>query len=632
MCLKDNFYNHVNKKWLEESKIPNDRSSISAFAEIDLKNDEIFKNAFIQWKNGINIPNDKDIQKAISLYIQATDFEKREELGITPALKYIKKIEEIKDLEDLTNKYSELEKDGYTLPLSIVIDNDFKDPNKYIINLAYSNNILPERSYYFEEKEEGDRLLSIYKDVCLKILKEFNYTQDYSNKIISEALEFDRLYAEYTMTAQEEADVINSYNPRKTKELKDYFNYMNINKIIFEIYNKKVFKLNVLHTRFIENFNKVYNPLNFEKIKSWMILKTILSTTSYLTEKLRHIADEYSKALTGRPETMDKEKYAYNLARDIFSMPLGCWYGKNYFGEVAKKDVEDMVYTMIKVFKQQLLKNQWLSKSTIKKAIRKLNSIVPFIGYPDKYESYYSEFVFKSYELGGNLLDNIFNFNKLVQRYEIEQFKKGPDKELWHMPAYMVNAYFNPPYNQIVFPAGILQPPLYSINYTRSQNWGSTGATIAHEISHSFDNNGAKFDEKGRLNNWWTKEDLEKFEIKVNEMVKLFDGKEVEAGKCDGLLTVSENIADAGGNICALECLKLEKNYSLEEFFTQHAISWRDKTRKELQEILMKTDVHAPNELRCNIQMSNLDDFNEYYNLKEGDKMYLAPEKRVKIW
>lgn len=632
MELKQNYYKYVNKKWLEETKIPDDRASIGSFSEIDIRNEEIFKKAFSDWKQGINVPEDKDIQKAIYLYIQASDFEKREELGITPALKYIQRIEKINSFEELVDDYINLEKDGYSLPLSVFVDTDFKDTNKYVANFSYPSNILPERSYYFEQKEEGDRLLGIYKDMCLKILKEFNYSEEDANYIIDNAISYDKLFAEFTMTAQQEADVINYYNPIKTKDLRLNCSYINLNKLLEELFNKIIYKVNVTHLPFMNNFDKLFNPTNFSKIKSWILLNTILSTTPYLTENIRQLADEYSKALTGRPTTPDKEKQAYLLVKKLYRMPLGCWYGKNYFGPEAKKDVEDMVSTMIKVFKQMLLKNTWLSKETIKKAVRKLNAITPFIGYPDRYEPYYSKFVFKSYELGGNLLENVFNFSRLIEQYYRDEYVNGPDKELWHMAPHEVNAYFNPSHNQIVFPAGILQPPLYSINNTRSQNWGSTGCTIAHEISHSFDNNGAKFDEKGRLRNWWTEKDLEKFDEKIKQMAELFQDQEVEGGKCDGLLTVSENIADAGGNACAIICLMMEKDYNLEEFFTQHAISWRQNMRKEMQEILIKTDVHAPVELRCNIQMSILDEFNEYYKLKEGDKMYLAPEKRVKIW
>jgi len=200
------------------------------------------------------------------------------------------------------------------------------------------------------------------------------------------------------------------------------------------------------------------------------------------------------------------------------------------------------------------------------------------------------------------------------------------------MPAHQVNAYYNPSFNIIVFPAAILQAPFYSLKQTASENYGGIGAVIAHEISHAFDNNGSQFDEFGNLSNWWTDEDLKHFEGLAQEMIEEFDGLETEAGKCNGKLVVSENIADAGGLSCALEAAKGEEKPDIKGFFLNWARIWCMKSSLERQKLLLAIDVHAPNVLRANVQPKNLQDFYDVFDVHEGDGMWLEPEKRIHIW
>ena len=200
------------------------------------------------------------------------------------------------------------------------------------------------------------------------------------------------------------------------------------------------------------------------------------------------------------------------------------------------------------------------------------------------------------------------------------------------MPASMVNAYYSPQNNQIVFPAAILQKPYYSLEQTASENYGGIGAVMAHEISHAFDNNGAKFDETGSLANWWTEKDLTAFKEKSKDMIALFDGVETGYGKCNGELTVSENIADSGGLRAALEASKKLPDHDYELFFKNWARVWRKKGSLEYNQLLLTIDVHGPAILRANMQLSNLPEFQDYYKLSKEDKMYLAKEKMVSIW
>ena len=244
----------------------------------------------------------------------------------------------------------------------------------------------------------------------------------------------------------------------------------------------------------------------------------------------------------------------------------------------------------------------------------------------------YSQFKVIPAEQGGTLLANALHFSQLKRLADYQKWNQPVERAEWEMSADTVNAYYHPFRNIIVFPAAILQTPFYSLKQSSSQNFGGIGAVIAHEISHAFDNNGSLFDEYGNLNNWWTEDDQKHFQKLADQMIAEFDGLEIAGGKVNGKLTVSENIADAGGLSCALEAAKKDADVDLVDFFMNWATIWRMKARPEYTQLLLSIDVHAPNKLRANVQVQNLADFYQVFDIQPNDAMYLAPEKRVRIW
>lgn len=284
---------------------------------------------------------------------------------------------------------------------------------------------------------------------------------------------------------------------------------------------------------------------------------------------------------------------------------------------------------MIGVYKDRLANNTWLQKETIDKAITKLNVITPHIGYPEKLPETYAK---KVIDENLSLVENARNLAKISIAHSWSKWNKPVDRDEWHMPAHMVNAYYDPQQNQIVFPAAILQAPFYSLDQSSSANYGGIGAVIAHEISHAFDTNGASFDEHGSLNNWWTDEDYAAFKERTDKVVEQFDGIDFAGGKTNGKLTVSENVADLGGLAAALEAAKKDADFSAEDYFTNFATIWRMKAREEYLQLLLSVDVHAPGKLRTNVQLPNFDDFFTTFDVKEGDGMWRQPEDRVVIW
>lgn len=273
-----------------------------------------------------------------------------------------------------------------------------------------------------------------------------------------------------------------------------------------------------------------------------------------------------------------------------------------------------------------------MSKATKQKAIKKLETMTIKIGYPNKWEDY-SSIKIDSYKNGGSLLGNIKNIDEYARIKMLRDWEKPLDKEKWEMTPQTINAYYNPIINEIVFPAAILQDPFYKYGASTATNLGGIGMVIGHEISHAFDDQGSKFDENGNMVNWWTSEDLKKYESKTKKLASQYSKYEVLPNTfLNGNLTLGENIADLGGALSALETLKATKNPNYDEFFKSFSKVWRSLDTEETSRYLIKVDPHSPGKFRVNGILTNIDEFYEVYGVKEGDLMYTKPEDRIVIW
>lgn len=303
---------------------------------------------------------------------------------------------------------------------------------------------------------------------------------------------------------------------------------------------------------------------------------------------------------------------------------------KKHFGQAAKSDVTNMIDHIIDVYRSRLRQNDWLSDQTKAEAINKLEKMHYYIGYPDKVSD-----LTKSFDVDEQktYFENLANVTRVQVKYNFDNYNKPVDKSIWSMASYDVNAYYTPVENAIYFPAGILQAPFYSQKQSVASNYGGIGTVIGHEITHAFDNNGAQFDEAGDMKDWWTKADYKAFEQKTKAMQNLFDGIKIYGKTVNGKQTVSENIADAGGLSASYQALQsADKDAKVKEYFENWARIWRQKSSLQYAQYAMSLDVHAPNELRANVQLKNFDPFYEAYSIKKGDDMYLPKKDRVSIW
>lgn len=628
--IKDNFYKAVNDKWLENAVIPDDQPSMSAFLELHLDIEKTLMDLTNKWakdQTDLNV----HLQQFVKFYNMTKDFDKKEELGTTPIKPYMEKIEGLNSLKDLEDNLKNLIIHSLDTPFGFSVMQDFKDSSTQILYFGSARLFLPDTSYYQDEATKK-QLLGLFEATTTQLLLLYGYTKEDAKILITNALKFDELLVPVTKSSVEAADYVKMYNPVKRSEVIKQTKNLNIMALADSLVGDKVDTLIVMNLDYLNAFDEIIKEENFEIIKSWMILKNLIGFSSLLTDEIRIAGGAFGRALSGIKEAQNKEKFGFYQAYNKFSQAVGLYYGENYFGPVAKNDVKNMVHEMIGVYKQRIKNNTWLQDKTKAKAIKKIETISVHVGYPDELPPYYDQYEISNYEEGSNVVEQTIEINKLVIKYGYSQYKQKPNKNIWSMPASMVNAYFNPSNNQIVFPAAILQKPYYSLEQSSSANYGGIGAVIAHEISHAFDNNGAKFDETGSLYDWWTKEDLKAFNEKAEEMIALFDGVETGNGPCNGKLTVSENIADSGGLRCAFEASVHSGNHDNDEFFKNWARVWRQKSSPEYAELLLKVDVHGPAILRANMQLSNMPEFQEHYKITKEDKMYLPKEKMVSIW
>ncbi|MCT3400820.1 M13 family metallopeptidase [Lentilactobacillus hilgardii] len=630
--LKDDLYQAVNGRWEKTAKIPADHSSTGGFMDLNDNIDKELMHDLDDLKAKNKDSFEAPFSEMLKLYELAQNFKKRDADGADPLKPYLEKIENISNFADLNGQLADWVKTGFPLPFGFFVEPDMKNTQ---VNALFANSpslFLPDRTYYENNNPAYDQLMPVLTKTLSQLLVLADYSSNEADEIVESAKKFDAAIAPHVKSAEESADYSKMYNPQKFSEFAKSSSHFDLTKLADGLFGKTPEQIIVTEPKYFEALDEIVNEDSFQDMKNWMLVGTIYSATGYLSEEFRQTGSTFSRALSGKKEATPQKKSAFYLATGTFGQTIGDYYAKKYFGPKAKADVEHMVRNMISVYKNRLQNNTWLGEDTRKKAIVKLNKLGLHVGYPDHIDQLEYKYKVTPENEGGNLFNNMTRIGQVALADNYAKLGQPVDRTKWEMSASTVNAYYDPFKNLIVFPAAILQAPFYSLDQTSSQNYGGIGAVMAHEISHAFDNNGSLFDEMGNLNNWWTKEDHEYFTKLADKMIKEFDGIPFAGGKVNGKLTVSENIADAGGLSCANEAAKNEQDYNLYDFFINWAKVWRMKATTQYKQLLLNIDVHAPAELRANVQVKNLDDFYSTFEVKSGDGMYLKPEDRVKIW
>ncbi|MEO8253390.1 MAG: M13 family metallopeptidase [Flavobacterium sp.] len=639
-----NFYQFVNGSWLNKTQIPADKTSWGTINELRLKTD---KDVLGILKIAATNPKYKattDQGKAINFYKTITDTVARNKKGISPLNPYLKKINAIKNTTDLVAFLNEMEPLGNLGFFSIAIDADAKNSNKNVVYINPGEVGLPDRDYYLSEDADSKEKRAKYVSHVTRMLGYLGQNPAKAKYDAEKILALETAMSKPRFDRVEIRDSRKSYNPMSVADLqkltptvdwKNYLTKLGLNKIDSVVVAQPKY-MAALETIFKEN--KVEDWKAFIR---WTFLNNSAAELSSEIDKANW--DFYAKTLTGAIKQRPLDERALQVVNGSIGEALGKLYVEEKFPVEAKAKAKNMIENIIVAYQNRINNLPWMSTETKAKAIEKLKKINIKIGYPDKWKDY-SALVIKGSKEGGTYFDNSMNLSRWSFQEDIDKLGKPVDKTEWHMSPQTVNAYYNPAYNEIVFPAAILQTPFYNYQADEAVNYGGIGAVIGHEISHGFDDSGARYDSDGNLVDWWTENDLKQFTALTTALADQYSALEPLPGiHVDGKFTLGENIGDLGGINAAYDGLQLylKANGSPglidgftpeQRFFISWTTVWRIKMRDEAIKNQVKTDPHSPAMYRGYVPLQNVDAFYKAFNIKATDGMYIAPEKRVKIW
>ena len=633
--LQDDFYNAVNKEWLNTAKIDEGQVSNSAGMEVYKSLTEQKKEIIADLiTNEKNYSDNSDEKKIINLYKNTLNMEARNKQGIEPIKEMIEELNNIKSVKDISNLKIDSKIDSHLLTFNCLAD--LKDANKKALYIGPASLSLGDSDEYVKPTENTQRIKGLAENYYTKILTLSGYTEEQAKAKVDNLFKVENMLAT-SITGKEEVSkddnaIDKQYNVYTLDQLDALAPNLNIKTIMKNFKLDNANKIVLTEPKWFKALNDIYTEENLPMIKDYIEIKNIKSTAPYLGEAFEKAVTEYQNAYLGSKGDISEEEKAIDMVNSALADPFGKIYIQKYFSDKVKNDVKDMTNEVIETYKNRINNLDWMSDTTKAKAIDKLNKLNVQIAYPDKWEDY-SKLQIRSYEEGGSLWENVENLSKFAYEKEISELNNPVDKTKFAMSPQTIDACYSPTTNTITIPAGILQAPFYDPSASKEKNLGGIGTVIGHEISHAFDNTGAKFDADGNLNNWWTQEDYSKFQEKTKKVREFYSQVKVDDGKkVNGDLTVGENIADIGGMACALDILSKKSNPDYKAFFESNATIWRDISTKEYADYALQYDVHSPKKVRNNIVSSQFDKFYETYGIKEGDKMYVKPEDRLKIW
>ena len=627
--IQDDLYTYVNQEKLDSLVIPDDKPTAGGFSELRDDVQKLMIEEFTTMSKSGTYPSEY-LERACGLFKAAMNAKKKAKAGMKPALRYLSVFKKMGTVRSFNNALKDMVTKRLPLPFNIAVETDMKDTSRYSVYIQGPGVILPDASYYKPEMEsQKTMILGIWTNMAKTILAQTPLTEEEQAQYLEDTLAFDALLGQLVKTREEWSEYTKMYNPVKTARVCSMLKPVNFKKLLNDLFGCVPENIIVTEPRYFKAFKTVFNSDNFNLYKHWAFVTGLINSCSLLSEELREIGSSYFRAIAGIPAVTPIDKFAYDLASGIYSEPVGVYYGEKYFGEEAKKDITEIVYQIIDMYKERIQNNEILEDCTKEKAILKLSKIGVKMGYPDKVDPFFDKLVFDE---KASLFDIVKTLGEIETKHNLEKLSQPVDRTKWAMPGHMVNACYDPFVNDITFPAAILQAPFYSLKQTRSENLGGIGAVIGHEISHAFDSNGAKCDENGNINNWWTKADNRKFTAKINAMIKQFDKIELPWGTVNGKFIVSENMADNGGMAVTLAIMAKTEGASYEEYFKNWARVWCMKGKPEYLQLLLSVDVHGPAMLRANITPRNFDEWYDTFNVKRTDKMYIAPKKRIIIW
>jgi putative endopeptidase len=639
----EDFYQYACGGWMKNNPLTGEYSRFGTFdklAEDNRKqlNDLINEIAEQKHKNGT--PE----QKIGDLYNIGMDSAKIEQQGAEPLQEGLRKIAALQNINDLTAYLAEAALGGFTPFFGVFGEADPDNSKRCIAWIWQSGLGIGDRDYYLEENENMLKIRSEYVNYIAKLMKISGYVSltniENENVAANAILAFETELAKVFMDKNTMRDPFITKNIRTLDEFKLMLPVIDLDKY-FKTLELKIDRINIGQVDYIQALNNILSKTDFNVIKNYLACQMISESAPFLSSEFVNANfDFYGKTLSGRKELRPRWKRVTGIVENYLGEQIGQIYVKKYFPKESKKRMLALVNNLKVALKERIAQNTWMADSTKQKSYEKLNTFIVKIGYPDKWRDYSGLKI----DASESYFANVERASKFETAYRNSKIGKPVDPTEWHMTPQTVNAYYNPTTNEICFPAGILQPPFFSKEIDDAFNYGAIGVVIGHEMSHGFDDQGRNYDKDGNLNNWWGKSDEENFKARTTILVDYFNNIEVLPNvTANGTFTLGENIADNGGlNISFLALQKAKKQGAITEemdgftsaqrFFIAYSQVWAGNIRDE--EIVRRTkeDPHSLGRWRVNGTLPHVNAFAETYQLKEGNKMYLAPEKRAVIW
>ncbi|OON59486.1 peptidase M13 [Massilia sp. KIM] len=635
---QDDFFQHLNGKWLKTVEIPADKSTWGAFHQ--LRDDTLPQlRAIIERTAAQRAAPGTEVQKIGDFYASYMDEARLEQLGISPLNGELAKIAAVKDKAELPAMFAHLNRLGVNVPFVFYIHQDAKDSTKYVADLYQAGLGMPDRDYYL--KQDDAKLADIrakyqgYVEKMLSMAGNKNAAAD-----AKAIVELETELAKVQWTKVENRDPIKTYNKVELAKLAELAPGYDWNAWLAASGLKgKASYLIVSQPSYLKGFAEVLNRVPLETWKTYLQLHLVSGYANYLSKDFVDTRFAFNgTVLAGIPQLEPRWKRGVSTLETGLGDAVGKLYVKEHFPAERKARMEVLVKNLLAAYKQSIDTLDWMSPATKKEAQAKLAKFTPKIGYPSKWKDY-SALTVKRDDLVGNVMRS----REVEYNRELNKLGKPIDREEWGMTPQTVNAYYNPELNEIVFPAAILQPPFFDAKADDAVNYGGIGAVIGHEISHGFDDQGSQYDGDGNMRNWWTEEDSKKFAEKTKVLIQQYASYSPLPGyNVNGELTLGENIGDNSGLAIAYKAYKLSLKGKKapvinglsgdQRFYMGWGQVWRTKMREPAQIAQIKTDPHSPGQFRANGTLKNQPGFYEAFGVKEGDKMYLAPKDRVIIW
>ncbi len=630
------FYRFCNGEWINSHPIPEDKVRWSAFMELFERNRYVL-GKILEECAFRDHSEDQIRAKVGSFYLSAMDTQRVESRKFEPVREFVELIEAMEDSSEIMTVVSKLHRKGMSLLFSYSSASDEKNSTTYAYYLQQGGLSLPNRDYYILDSFESIR--RDYRNHVANIFALYGQTKEKAEESSETVFGIELALAKSSRTPVELRDPEKNYNRIKFDELEQTLPKTDIKRYLTNIGLPSVVHVVIRQPEFFENLGNMLGEVPLSSWKTYLIWKVLNFASPFLHDDVaKEHFDFFEKKLFGRQKQEKRWKRIVSVIDSELGEALGKLYVEQEFGEGSRNRMEVLVNDLKEVFGEKLSKLDWMSESTKKKALEKFGKFRAKIGYPTKFIDY-SSIKISSDDYFGNILRcELFEFER-----EIKRVNSPVDRELWEMTPPTVNAYFSPTENEIVFPAGILQPPFFDPELDDAVNYGATGGVIAHEITHGFDDEGRKYDLNGNLNDWWSTEDAKEFGERAKSVVNLYSSLEALPGlHVNGELTLGENIADLGGISIAYEALqrRLQRDPSLrkevdgltpeQRFYIAWSQSWRANTREEAIKWQVSNDPHSPDNLRGEVPARVHFAFNSHF--KESDGTQKNPGQSISIW